>query len=105
MPNTSQLAPLPETLRPGPSLFSEIIGDDTLTRDEKLLMFEALFVHDAAVTPIQSSGGPERANAARPKPGSQRRTYDRLRTVLEWGIPAAALAALIIARAPKLGDV
>ena len=97
MPNASQLAPLPEIPPSGPSVFSEIMGDDTLARDEKLLMFEALFVHDAPA-PAQSSGAPERTTAARPELGSQRRTYDRLRTALQWGIPAAVLAAVIVAR-------
>jgi hypothetical protein len=98
MPNTSQLTPLPEISPPGPSLFSEIVGDDTLTRDEKLLMVEALFVHDAAAPPAQRSGAPERTNAARPESDSQQRTYGRLRSALQWGIPAAVLTAVIIAR-------
>jgi hypothetical protein len=99
MPSRSQLASTPEALRPEPSLISGIMGDDTLTPDEKLLMFEALCVHDAAAGPAQDTSAPERAPAPRPESALQRKTHERLRRALRWSALAAALAALILGRA------
>ena len=102
MPRTTEFADAlepPRVPRPEPGSPTLAIDDDTLTADEKLLMIEGLFVHDATWPLPEGSGAPERIVAAHPGQVSQQRAHERLRTVLRWGIPAAAVAAVIIGRA------
>jgi hypothetical protein len=95
----SEALKAPQAPRPELSFPSEILGDDTLTEHEKLLMIEALFVHDAVGAPPKGSSVPEHISAARPGPAFSRGNRKRLRTAFRWSVLAAAAAAVIIGRA------
>jgi hypothetical protein len=67
MPSTSQLAEAPQVPRPEPGFLSEVTGDVSLTPVERLLMIEALFVHDASEpSPQDRRAGAGDGRALRP---------------------------------------